>query len=299
MSPEQVAAAEQQAQAAAQAAREKADAPSAKENDTLKAAAAQLALGNAKVPAERIGDALPSLDLSDVEVTDGVVNGHSTARPTSYVEPSSGRRTVGRGAMSTSRRSVLAAGAGGTLAAMLGAVTARSASAQDAPAERPNIVWFIADDPSPYLGAYGDDAARTPTIDGLAEQGIVFDAAYCAAPVCAPSRFALLTGVYPTSAGPAHHMGASAELPDDIKGFPEYLRDAGYYTSNNSKTDYNADVDLTATWDDSGPAAHWRNRPAGAPFFAQDPDPATLRLSFATADRARIEEGVARLAKAL
>ncbi len=179
--------------------------------------------------------------------------------------------------MSTSRRSVLAAGAGGTLAAMLGAVAAPASAAQgapgpaaqDEPGPRPNIVWFIADDPSPYLGAYGDDAARTPTIDALAEEGIVFDAAYCAAPVCAPSRFALLTGVYPTSAGPAHHMRATAELPPDIRGFPEHLRRAGYYTSNNSKTDYNAQVDLAATWDDSGPDAHWRNRPAGTPFFAQ------------------------------
>ena len=130
-------------------------------------------------------------------------------------------------------------------------------------------MWFIADDPSPYLGAYGDSAAMTPTIDALADEGIVFDAAYCAAPVCAPSRFALLTGVYPTSAGPAQHMRASAELPADIVGFPEYLRRAGYYTSNNSKTDYNTEVDLAATWDDSSPTAHWRNRPGGAPFFAQ------------------------------
>ncbi len=173
--------------------------------------------------------------------------------------------------MSTSRRSVLAAGAGGTLAAMLGAVAAPASAgaAEGDPAKRPNIVWFIADDPSPYLGAYGDSAAMTPTIDALADEGIVFDAAYCAAPVCAPSRFALLTGVYPTSAGPAQHMRASAELPADIVGFPEYLRRAGYYTSNNSKTDYNAEVDLAATWDDSSPTAHWRNRPGGAPFFAQ------------------------------
>lgn len=153
---------------------------------------------------------------------------------------------------------------------MLGSLASASpAAAGSARPGPPNILWFIPDDPSPYLGAYGDRAARTPTIDQLAQDGITFETAYCPAPVCAPSRFALLTGVYPEAAGPAQHMRATATLPPFIRGFPEYLRAAGYYTTNNSKTDYNADVDLEATWDDSSATAHWRNRPVGAPFFAQ------------------------------
>lgn len=136
-------------------------------------------------------------------------------------------------------------------------------------ASRPNVVWFISDDLSPYLGAYGDPVARTPTIDRLAATGLRFDVAWADAPVCAPSRFALLTGLYSATAGPAHHMRATATLPALVRGFPEVLRQAGYYTVNNSKTDYNADVDMAATWDASGPQAHWRDRPAGAPFFAQ------------------------------
>ncbi len=134
---------------------------------------------------------------------------------------------------------------------------------------RPNIVWFISDDLSPYLGAYGDPVARTPTIDRLAAQGIRFDTAYSDAPVCAPSRFALITGLYSATAGPAHHMRATAKIPSFVRAWPELLRRAGYYTVNNVKTDYNAAVDLAATWDDASPHAHWRNRPAGAPFFAQ------------------------------
>ncbi len=138
-----------------------------------------------------------------------------------------------------------------------------------APAPRPNVVWFISDDLSPYLGAYGDPVARTPTIDGLAAAGIRFDAAWADAPVCAPSRFALITGLYSATAGPAHHMRAAARMPASVRGWPELLRRAGYYTVNNTKTDYNADVDVAATWDASSPQAHWRNRPPGMPFFAQ------------------------------
>lgn len=129
----------------------------------------------------------------------------------------------------------------------------------------PNVVWFISDDASPYLGAYGDPLARTPTIDRLAAEGIRFDVVHADAPVCAPSRFALITGMYSATAGPAHHMRAVARIPSFVRGWPELLRRAGYYTTNNSKTDYNADVDLAATWNDSSAQAHWRNRPAGRP----------------------------------
>lgn len=136
-------------------------------------------------------------------------------------------------------------------------------------ATRPNILWFISDDPSPYFGAYGDPIARTPTIDRLAAQGIRYDTAYADAPVCAPSRFALITGLHSATAGPAHHMRATAKMPSYVRGWPELLRRAGYYTTNNFKTDYNADIDVAATWDDSSPAAHWRNRSPGTPFFSQ------------------------------
>src|SRR5262245_16828312 len=155
--------------------------------------------------------------------------------------------------------------------AVAGAVPSQSgvASGPARRAARPNILWFIADDASPYLGAYGDPVARTPTIDGLAEHGIRFGAVYSDAPVCAPSRFTLITGLHSASAAPAHHMRATAVLPASVRGWPELLRRAGYYTVNNLKTDYNADVDVQATWDDSSGTAHWRNRHPGEPFFEQ------------------------------
>lgn len=176
--------------------------------------------------------------------------------------------------MSLSRRRLLGTSSAGVLAAALPGLAAEATAAPDRwrdgrPARRPNILWFLTEDSNPYVGAYGDKIAHTPTIDRLAADGLQFDVAYCPAPVCAPSRFTYLTGVNAESVGPAHHMRATATLPSFMKGFPEYLRGAGYYTTNNSKTDYNATVDMAATWDASSPTAHWRDRPEGAPFFAQ------------------------------
>jgi arylsulfatase A-like enzyme len=167
--------------------------------------------------------------------------------------------------MGQSRRAFLAGSAGVAAAAAVG--TPARAGAQ--PQGRPNVLWFISEDNNPFIGAYGDPVARTPAIDRLAADGIRYETAYSAAPVCAPSRFALITGMYAESCGPAHHMRASGKLPSAVRGFPEYLRAAGYYTTNNAKTDYNAPIDLAATWNASSAQAHWRDRPAGAPFFAQ------------------------------
>lgn len=165
------------------------------------------------------------------------------------------------------RRRLLGTSSAGLVAATLPGLFTSQAGAEAQ--QRPNFLWFFSEDNNPYVGAYGDRLARTPTIDQLARDGVLFEIAYSPAPVCAPSRFTYLTGVHAESAGPAHHMRATAALPDFVKGFPEYLREAGYYCTNNSKTDYNADVDMAATWDASSGQAHWRNRPAGAPFFAQ------------------------------
>ncbi|MCI0422999.1 MAG: sulfatase-like hydrolase/transferase [Acidobacteria bacterium] len=137
---------------------------------------------------------------------------------------------------------------------------------------RPNILWISAEDLSPDLGSYGDIYARTPNLDKLASQGARFAAAFSVAPVCAPSRSAIITGMYPTSIG-SHHMRSKAVPPAGVKAFPEYLRAAGYYCTNNSKTDYNFEAPPSHTppvtvWDESSRNAHWRNRTPGQPFFA-------------------------------
>jgi len=154
------------------------------------------------------------------------------------------------------------------LIAVLLLVSVLPASAQS----RPNILWISAEDISPDLGSYGDGYSRTPNLDKLASQGVRFAKAFSVAPVCAPSRSAIITGMYATSIG-SHHMRSKAVPPAGVKAFPEYLRAAGYYCTNNSKTDYNFEAPPTnappvTVWDESSRSAHWRNRAPGQPFFS-------------------------------
>lgn len=145
---------------------------------------------------------------------------------------------------------------------------ATPALARPAPGERPHILWLVSEDNNPYVGAYGDKLARTPTIDAMARKGLLFRHVYSNAPVCAPSRFGILTGVYPESCAPANHMRANGRLPKGFRTYPELMRQAGYFCTNNDKTDYNCDTDPEAIWDVQGKEGHWRKRPAGQPFMA-------------------------------
>jgi arylsulfatase A-like enzyme len=129
----------------------------------------------------------------------------------------------------------------------------------------PNILWIVSEDNSPWLGSYGDPVATTPRLDALAAQSIRYTRAYSNAPVCAPSRAALITGAYPIAFG-TEHMRSAYRIPDTIRFYPHYLREAGYYTSNNSKKDYNT-IDQPDAWDESSREAHYRKRAEGQPFF--------------------------------
>lgn len=147
--------------------------------------------------------------------------------------------------------------------------------------QQPNILWITCEDISPYISAYGDEIVKTPHIDQLATEGIRYTRAYTTAGVCAPSRSAIITGMYQTSIGTQHMRtltppqmakympvpAYSAVLPEYVKCFPEYLRKAGYYCTNNEKQDYQFEAPVTV-WDENGPAASYRNRPSGKPFFA-------------------------------
>jgi N-sulfoglucosamine sulfohydrolase len=134
-------------------------------------------------------------------------------------------------------------------------------------AKRPNILWLSAEDISPHLGCYGDPHAITPHIDRLATEGVRYTHTFTTAGVCAPCRSGIITGMYQTTLG-THHMRCNARLPEHIKPFPVYLRQAGYYCTNNSKTDYQFRYPRN-TWDASSNKAHWRNRPdKSKPFFA-------------------------------
>jgi arylsulfatase A-like enzyme len=201
---------------------------------------------------------------------------------------------------------------------------------------KPNIVWIVCEDISPFLGCYGNRELKTPNLDRLAQEGVRFDRAYTVAGVCAPSRAALITGMYPTAIG-AHHMRTWADagfrarlaeevrknMPKDIppysavpqpevRAFPEYLRKAGYFTSNNRKTDYQFVAPVTV-WDDIGPTASYRNRPEGVPFFSvfnfmvthesllalgKDPitvDPKTVTVPPIYPDTPGVRAGIARM----
>jgi arylsulfatase A-like enzyme len=135
---------------------------------------------------------------------------------------------------------------------------------------RPNILWISCEDTSPWLGFCGEPYAVTPHLDRLAREGVYYRNAYAPAPACSPSRFAILTGRYATSEG-TQRLRSRFPITESIKGFPTYLREAGYYCTNNVKTDYNTSAAPRLTrqsWDECSDTAHWRNRKPGQPFFA-------------------------------
>ncbi|NQT16578.1 MAG: sulfatase-like hydrolase/transferase [Planctomycetes bacterium] len=144
--------------------------------------------------------------------------------------------------------------------------TASAAGAGDRRPERPNVLWITCEDISPNLGCYGDSYARTPVLDALSAEGVRYTEAYGITGVCAPNRSCLITGVYPSTLG-SHGMRSTTRLPGQVKCFGEYLRAAGYYVTNNVKTDYNFPTPKTA-WDESSRKAHWRKRKEGQPFFS-------------------------------
>jgi len=160
----------------------------------------------------------------------------------------------------------------------------------------PNIVWISVEDMGPVLSIYGNEALNTPNIDRLAKEGVKYTNAYATVGVCAPSRFSIITGMYPTRLG-AHNMRTgdhnNFKWPEDVKfrqekgvidksgvnipdyevvtpsyvkPFTEYLRAEGYYCVNDNKCDYQFNAPFTA-WDDVFGGGSYNNAPYGAPFF--------------------------------
>ena len=133
----------------------------------------------------------------------------------------------------------------------------------------PNIIFIVSEDNSPFLGCYGDPNANTPNLDKLASEGILYENAFACAPVCAPSRSTIITGMYANSLG-TQHMRCNNSIPEEFHFFPYYLKQAGYYTVNRMKKDYNI-PDQAGVWD----VDDWwdykdmlKNRKRGQPFFA-------------------------------
>ncbi len=144
--------------------------------------------------------------------------------------------------------------------------------------KRPNILWLVTEDLGPYIPPFGDHTIQTPNLSRLAAEGVRYPNMYSPSGVCAPSRAAIATGMYPSSIG-ANHMRTGSNAGDtglpvyealpgpEVKMLSELLRLNGYYCSNNSKQDYQFKAPVTA-WNESSPYAHWRNRENNQPFFA-------------------------------
>ena len=130
----------------------------------------------------------------------------------------------------------------------------------------PNILWITSEDNGAHLGCYGDTYATSPNIDRLAKRSLRYTNASSTAPVCAPARTTIISGIYPPATG-AEHMRSMTRLPKGFKMYPAYLRELGYYCTNNSKEDYNLRKE-GEVWHASSRDAHWSNRPEGKPFFA-------------------------------
>jgi arylsulfatase A-like enzyme len=135
--------------------------------------------------------------------------------------------------------------------------------------ERPNILWLTFEDVSHYMfGCYGNEHVHTPNVDRLAIEGIQYTNAWSNAPQSSPARSSLITGCYATTYGMDVHP-VSYDTPDDIL-FPQLLRNAGYYCTNNNKTHYNTTVDNSSCWDEMSRKASYNSekRAVNQPFFA-------------------------------
>lgn len=162
--------------------------------------------------------------------------------------------------------------------------------------EKLNVIWISCEDMGPVLSSYGVKEISTPNIDKLAKEGIKYTNAYSTVGVCAPSRFSIITGMYPARLG-AHNMRTGnfytykdpdkltykqnkgvidksginvpeyeVVTPTNIKAFTEYLRNENYYCINNNKCDYQFNSPFTA-WDEVSANISYKDRPKNTPFF--------------------------------
>jgi len=148
--------------------------------------------------------------------------------------------------------------------ATFGQQAAGDATAQSMP--KPNVLWISSEDHGQEMGCYGDTYADTPNVDALSRRGLMYRNVWSNAPVCAPARTTIITGMYPAALG-AEHMRSMVALPPDVKLFTQSLREVGYYCTNNNKEDYNVRTPKDL-WDESSREAHYNKRKPGQPFFA-------------------------------
>ncbi|PWJ35026.1 arylsulfatase A-like enzyme [Sediminitomix flava] len=128
--------------------------------------------------------------------------------------------------------------------------------------EQPNILWIYIEDLNPVFSCYGVENNPTPFIDQLADQGVLFSNAYTPSPVCSAARSAIITSTMATSLGTHnHHSSRTVEdaifLPEGVKTVPELFKEAGYYTFNHGKDDYNFIYDRKKLYSDPIKLDYW------------------------------------------
>jgi arylsulfatase A-like enzyme len=129
----------------------------------------------------------------------------------------------------------------------------------------PNVLWVSVEDITTLLGCYGDANASTPNLDAFAKRSVLFSNAFATAPSCAPSRSTIITGINSVTLG-TQRLRSEISIPAEIKPYPKFLKEAGYFVTNNSKEDYN--FRDTTIWNLSSGKAHWRMRNENQPFFS-------------------------------
>jgi N-sulfoglucosamine sulfohydrolase len=152
---------------------------------------------------------------------------------------------------------------------LLNSLSIFGVAAAEKPVSKPNILWLVSEDNSACFGIYGDKVARTPHVDQLAKTGVIYDQAFANAPVSGPSRNTIITGMFANSLG-NQQMRSRYKAPSFVRLFPHYLREAGYYTTNCSKEDYNISSEThpwKAGWNESSDKATYKNRNGEQPFF--------------------------------
>ncbi|MEL7335326.1 MAG: sulfatase, partial [Planctomycetota bacterium] len=123
-----------------------------------------------------------------------------------------------------------------------------AAFADLAQASRPNILFIGVDDLRTELGCYGSNDAITPSLDRLADQGLMFRRAYCQQAICRPSRASLMTGTRPETTGLFHNHVSLRELQPQAITLPQHLIANGYETAYVGKIFHRGDTDEDKSW---------------------------------------------------
>jgi arylsulfatase A-like enzyme len=160
-----------------------------------------------------------------------------------------------------------------SLAVLIAVVGSHSAVAQ----ERPNVLFIISDDLNNFLGCYDDPRARTPNIDRLAERGVLFERAYCAFPLCGPSRNSLLTGLYPNSTGILRNSQIFRQTIPSQHSMPQSFRLDGYFAARIGKLyHYNVPKSVGTNGHDDPGSWELELNPAGVDRLEEEPFITTL-----------------------